>query len=169
MLLPPWIAALSLMLIPLAPHDGSQTAALCEGCQGTGGSGVASGGTCTGAVVSVSVTIIGGECSWTYDSPSSSADCRQRRQCNVTVERSWSNLPASTPIDICLTLEPGGTLLCLGKSSHTSGSTGSGSDVRTGPDMDCGSGPRTYFLSSAACGLTATGSASCSPCNLREG
>jgi hypothetical protein len=91
------------------------------------------------------------------------------RQCNLTVERSWSNLAPNTALGVCLTLEPGGPLLCLGKNSQTSGPTGSGSDVRNGPDMDCGAGPRTYSLGSSACGLTATVGASCSTCDESEG
>jgi hypothetical protein len=169
MLLPSWIAAFSVMLIPSSPPDGSHPATLCQGCQGAGGSAAASGGSCAGAMISVSVTLISGECAWVYDSPSASANCRQRRQCNLTVERSWSNLAPNTALDVCLTLEPGGPLLCLGKNSQTSGPTGSGSDVRNGPDMDCGAGPRTYSLGSAACGLTATVGASCSTCDESEG
>jgi hypothetical protein len=162
MLFPPGLSALTLLALTL-PFDDPQPAALCDGCVGTAFSAVASGGGCSGASVSVSVTMISGACAWVYDSPTSGAECREQRGCEVTIERSWSNLPANSPIDICITLEAGGPTLCLGKPPPTSGS-GSGSDIRTGPSLDCSGGSRSFSLTSSACGLSATGTATCSAC-----
>lgn len=166
-----WLTSVCFLLTSFIPPQDSSGAWMCSGCIGTGATASASGGSCSGAQVSVSVTMVSGSCAWVYDSPTSLPDCEQRRGCEVTVERSWNNLPAESTVDLCIRLSPGEPLLCLGKHGVSAGPTGSSSDARPSPTMECSddaSNTRSYSITSGECGLTATAQVTCSGCNATE-
>lgn len=148
-------AALSLGMTP-APLSVPQG---CDGCFGAGGGGGASGGTC-GGMIDITVTVFNGRCKWAAADSAFLFNCKQVAGCMTSVTRSWSGLPAGTPLEFCV--DPNvGQFFCL--QDPPDAGSGSGSDVRDSLLMDCKAGSYTWSIS-AACGLSATALGACSRC-----
>lgn len=158
----PWVfSCFALFAAPLS-RPSSPPAQACTGCIGNGGTAVASGGTCGGRV-EISVTAANGQCKWFLTDEPLLLECKSTQGCKTTIVRSWSGLPTGSVVEFCV--EAGDETLCLVKKNVV-GAEGSGSSTRTGPVLDCkaGDGDLTFQVESAACGLAAEVTPTCSEC-----
>lgn len=153
-----FLSLCSLLLLFVLPGNSTMVVGSCSGCEGTGGDGSSSGGSCgSGAMVSVSVMVDSGDCVEIHPHPGE-VDCIPV-DCQVSVTRSWSGLPSGTKMNFCASA--GGDTVCLFPQPKT-GSSGGGSDTRQSP-LNCGD-TVNYSISHAGCSLTASAPGSCSDC-----
>ena len=134
----------------------------CEGCIGGGGSGTSSGGSC-GGMLTVQVVVTSGKCKWFASQEPLLFECAPSKGCKPSVTRTWSDLPANSAMEFCVTVA--GEEFCLSPTPST-GPSGSGSDTRSTLSMSCGEGGAgmRFSASSSACGLSASAVATCSQC-----
>ncbi len=129
------------------------------GCQGAGTSdskNCPSGG----GTVSIAIQVGDGSCKLVFqpgDPPVSSRS--QFSGCSRTVNRTWSGLPANTPMQFCRTYE-NGVEWCIGPDPST-GPSGGGSNSTTN-GMNCNKSDTSSITHS--CGASATATATCSTC-----
>ena len=161
-----------LLLVPLTPRPASARGLAsplpvdtgCVGCEGTGGTSTASGGSC-GGTVTIDVLMIDGSCKWTLGTEPGEFFCMQIQGCLPKITRSWSGLPPNSVVDFCVELED--QELCL-NPKPLAGPSGSGSSVRYSARQDCSddaANTRLYSVKSEACGLVAAAESRCSACN----
>jgi hypothetical protein len=161
-----------LLLVPLTPRPASARGPAsplpvdtgCVGCEGTGGTATASGGSC-GGTVTIAVVMIDGACKWTLGGEPGELFCQQITGCLPEITRSWSGLPSNSVLDFCVELE--GQELCL-NPKPMAGPSGSGSSTRNSARQDCSNdagNTRLYSVQSDACGLMAAAESRCSACD----
>jgi hypothetical protein len=144
-----------------APRAAPQ-AYTCGGCIGWGGVNAVSGGSCFGSL-SIQVAVESGRCRWFINPDTWIATCGQREGCTPTVTRTWSGMPANTPLAFCIHIGP--DVLCL-QTPPNSGPNGFGEDERVSAAIPCTSNSFTYSISSPSCGLSVSTEASCSACEI---
>jgi hypothetical protein len=151
------------LLVSVASPPASATQG-CIGCIGSGGTASASGGTCGSGFVSITVTVASGRCRWFRGIDPEIIECIQFRPCVPQVTRTWSGLSPGSALDFCVTV--GDDTLCLSPTPAV-GPSGGGSDARDSAAMGCSDDPddtRSFSITSASCGLSASVNGSCSAC-----
>ena len=150
--------ALAAVVLP-ASSRAEQT---CSGCVGGTSSSSQSIPGCDS--VEITVTIESGLCVKTTHPPDPTEYCEEVNDCDVTIQRTWTNIPTGSQVNGCVI--QGGQRYCIDPPLDSDG--GSGSDTRQ-YKLECGSGTFTWTIkagcSSAPGGqMDAQASGQCTGC-----